>query len=187
MRGLLAVVLIACLALCSCQGGNRPDGKTKGDEKMQIEVTSSAFVDDGMIPSKYTSDGADVSPPLAWDAVPTGAKTIALICDDPDAPAKVWVHWVLFNLPASIKELPEDIRAEQTLDSGARQGTNDSGRIGYSGPCPPSGVHRYCFKLYSLDAELGLHPGAKKPQLLEAMKGHVLAEGQLTGKYSRGR
>ena len=154
---------------------------------MQIKVTSTAFQDGGMMPDEYTCDGADVSPPLAWGPVPTEAKTIALICDDPDAPAKVWVHWVLFNIPANVKELPENIRPERTLASGARQGTNDSRTIGYSGPSPPSGTHRYYFKLYALDTELGLQPGATKPQLLEAMTGHVLAEGQLMGKYSRTR
>lgn len=152
---------------------------------MDIKVSSAAFEEEGMIPGKYTCDEDDVSPPLAWDSIPEGTKTLALICDDPDAPMGTWVHWVLFNLPGDISDLPENIPPERELESGAKQGTNDFGRIGYGGPCPPGGTHRYYFKLYALDAKLDLEAGAKKPQLLEAMEGHILAEGQLMGKYSR--
>lgn len=152
---------------------------------MEIKITSTAFEEGGMIPAKYTCDEEDVSPPLAWDSEPEGTKTLALICDDPDAPMGTWVHWVLFNLPSDMNELPENILPERELDSGARQGMNDFGRIGYGGPCPPGGTHRYYFKLYALDSVLDLEAGAKKPQLLEAMEGHILAEGQLMGKYSR--
>lgn len=152
---------------------------------MEIRVTSTAFADGAMIPAKYTCDGANVSPPLAWTNIPTGAKTVALICDDPDAPARVWVHWVLYDLPANVASLPEAVPPDKQLGSGAKQGSSDFGKIGYGGPCPPSGTHRYFFKLYALDTELPLAPGATKPQLIEAMKGHILAEGQLVGKYSR--
>ena len=152
---------------------------------MEIKVSSAAFEEGGMIPGKYTCDEEDVSPPLAWDSIPEGTKTLALICDDPDAPMGTWVHWVLFNLPGDINGLPENIPPEMELESGAKQGTNDFGRIGYGGPCPPGGTHRYYFKLYALDAELDLEPGARKQQLLEAMEGHILAEGQLMGRYSR--
>jgi len=154
-------------------------------ESMEINITSAAFEGGGMIPVKYTCDQEDVSPPLAWDSVPEGTKTLALICDDPDAPMGTWVHWVLFNFPAGINELSENVPPERELDNEARQGTNDFGRIGYGGPCPPGGTHRYYFKLYALDTALDLEAGARKPQLLEAMEGHVLAEGQLIGKYSR--
>jgi len=152
---------------------------------MEIKITSSAFEDGGMIPAKYTCDGADVSPPLRWDAVPEGTKSIALICDDPDAPMGTWVHWVLFNLPAEVNELAENIPADKILPNGARQGVSDFGRIGYGGPCPPSGTHRYFFKIYALGIELGLEAGANKRQLLKAMEGHILAQGQLIGKYKR--
>jgi len=152
---------------------------------MEIEITSSAFEDGGMIPAKYTCDGEDISPPLQWDAVPEDTRTIALICDDPDAPMGTWVHWVLFNLPAETKELAEDIPPDETLSSGARQGTNDFRRIGYGGPCPPSGTHRYFFKVYALDTELDLSAGADKDQLLEAMEDHILAQGLLIGQYRR--
>ena len=152
---------------------------------MSIQVTSSAFEDGGVIPAKYTCDGEDISPPLQWDAVPEGTKSIALICDDPDAPIGTFVHWVLFNLPADTKELAEGIPKGTTLPNGAQQGTSDFGRIGYGGPCPPSGTHRYFFRIYALDTQLDLAPGARKPDLLNAMQGHILAQGQLMGKYKR--
>lgn len=152
---------------------------------MEIKITSSAFTEGGLLPAKYTCDGTDVSPPLQWDAVPQGTKSIALICDDPDAPMGTWVHWVLFNLPAEAKELTENIPPEKTLANGARQGTNDFRKIGYGGPCPPSGTHRYFFKIYALDAKVNLEAGANKRQLLKAMEGHILAQGQLIGKYKR--
>ncbi len=152
---------------------------------MEIKITSSAFEEGGLIPAKYTCDGADVSPPLQWDAVPEGTKSIALICDDPDAPMGTWVHWVLFNLPAEAKELAQNIPAEETLPNGAMQGVSDFGRIGYGGPCPPGGTHRYFFKIYALDTEVGLQAGADKRQLLKAMEGHILEQGQLIGKYKR--
>ncbi len=152
---------------------------------MDIKITSSAFEEGGLIPPKYTCDGDDISPPLQWDAVPESTKSIALISDDPDAPMGTWVHWVLYNLPADTKELAENIHPDNTLPNGARQGTTDFGRIGYGGPCPPSGTHRYFFKIYALDTELDLAAGAAKSDLINAMIGHILAEGQLMGKYKR--
>jgi len=153
---------------------------------MDIKITSSAFEDGGLIPAKYTCDGADVSPPLQWNKVPEGTKSIALICDDPDAPMGTWVHWVIFGLPADIRELAEDVPPDKTLPNGARQGTSDFGRIGYGGPCPPSGTHRYFFKIYALDRELDLPAGARKRDLLKAMEGHIVGQGELIGKYKRG-
>jgi len=152
---------------------------------MEIKVTSSAFEDGGLIPAKYTCDGEDISPPLQWAGVPEGAGSVALICDDPDAPMGTFVHWVLFNLPATTTELAEDVPADKTLPNGARQGITDFGRIGYGGPCPPGGTHRYFFKIYALDTELALKAGAGKRELLRAMEGHILAQGQLIGKYKR--
>ena len=152
---------------------------------MEIIITSSAFEEGGLIPPKYTCDGDDISPPLQLDAIPEGTKSIALISDDPDAPMGTWVHWVLFNLPADTIQLHENIPPEETLPNGAKQGKTDFGRIGYGGPCPPSGTHRYFFKIYALDTELDLAAGAAKSGLLNAMEGHILTEGQLMGKYKR--
>ena len=130
-------------------------------------------------------DEVDVSPALNWDGVPEGAKSLALIVDDPDAPGKTWVHWVLFNIPAGAGGLPAEIPAYAALESGARHGTNDFRRLGYGGPCPPGGTHRYFFKLYALDTVINLESGITKAQLLEAMEGHILDQGQLMGKYKR--
>ena len=152
---------------------------------MDIKITSSAFQDGGLIPAKYTCDGADVSPPLQWDNVPQTAKSIALICDDPDAPMGTFVHWVIFGLPAETRQLAEKVAADKTLPSGARQGTSGFGRVGYGGPCPPSGTHRYFFKIYALDTTLDLSAGARKSDLLKVMEGHILGQGQLVGKYKR--
>jgi hypothetical protein len=138
-----------------------------------------------MIPSKYTCDGDDVSPPLQWDAVPEGTKSVALISDDPDAPMGTWVHWVLFNWPADSREITENVPPGKTLPNGAKQGITDFRRIGYGGPCPPSDTHRYFFKVYALDKMLDLDAGADKPALLKAMEGHILGQGQLMGRYKR--
>ena len=153
---------------------------------MTIQLTSSAFAEGAPIPAKYTCDGQDVSPPLKWSGAPQNAASFALIADDPDAPVGTWVHWVLYNLPATVAELPEGVPTTDTLSNGARQGRNDFRRIGYGGPCPPRGSpHRYFFKIYALDAMLALKPGATKNDLLNAMPGHILAEGQLMGRYAR--
>ena len=152
---------------------------------MEIKVTSSAFEEGGMIPSRYTCDGENVSPPLNWEQVPEATRTVALICDDPDAPMGTFVHWVLFNLPADTTELPEDFPDDETLPNGARQGISDFGKTGYGGPCPPSGTHRYYFKVYALDTKLDVVSIMDKPTLLEAMEGHILAQGQIMGKYKR--
>jgi len=153
---------------------------------MTIQLTSSAFTEGSSIPTKHTCDGQDVSPQLRWSGVPDAAKSIALICDDPDAPAGTWVHWVLYNLPTSSAELAEGAPTTELLSSGATQGRNDFGRIGYGGPCPPRGnAHRYYFKLYALDIAVHLKAGATKKELLRAMQGHIVSEGQLMGTYKR--
>ena len=152
---------------------------------MAMRVASPAFAEGAKIPRRYTCDGEDISPPLSWSGVPEGTKSLALICDDPDAPGKTWVHWVLFNLPPRTTELPEGVPARETIPGGGAQGVNDFRKIGYGGPCPPSGTHRYVFRLSALDAEVALAPGATRADLDRAMKGRVLAEGSLTGKYSR--
>jgi len=153
--------------------------------KMEIKVTSTAFQESGMIPRKYTCDGDDVSPPIEWSGIPDGTKSIALISDDPDAPVGTWVHWVIFNIPPNETGLSEGIPADATLPNGAVHGTTDFRRLGYGGPCPPGGTHRYFFKLYALDTVLDLKSGSFKKDLLAAMEGHIKAEGQLMGKYSR--
>jgi Raf kinase inhibitor-like YbhB/YbcL family protein len=152
---------------------------------MAIVITSSAFSEGEAIPDRYTCDGPDVSPDLAWSGVPEAAASVALICDDPDAPMGTWVHWVLFNIPADAQGLPPEIPPDANLENGACHGTNDFRKLGYGGPCPPGGTHRYFFKLYALDTTLNLDSGITKAELLEAMEGHVLAEGQLMGTYSR--
>jgi len=152
---------------------------------MALTVTSSAFGEGKKIPRKHTCDGVDVSPPLEWTAGPGGTRSYALIADDPDAPMGTWVHWVMYNIPPTVTSLPESVPAREKLDNGALQGLTDFKRIGYGGPCPPSGQHRYFFKVYALDAVLKAEPGLTKEQLLRKMEGHVLAEGQLMGTYSR--
>ncbi|MHB2149462.1 YbhB/YbcL family Raf kinase inhibitor-like protein [Calditrichota bacterium LG25] len=150
-----------------------------------MKLISSAFEEGGMIPSKYTCDGQDVSPPLRWSDVPQETRSFALICDDPDAPMGTWVHWVIYNIPDTTRSLPEAIPSSERLDNGTLQGKNDFKRYGYGGPCPPGGTHRYFFKLYALDTKLDLPAGATKAQLLKAMNGHIVGEAQLMGKYSR--
>ena len=177
--------MVPALLLCSCKSSETANAPAKGGTQMEIKLISSAFKEGGMIPAKYTCDGADISPPLQWDAVPEGTKSIALICDDPDAPVGTWVHWVLFNLPGQTSSLAEKVPTDKTLASGARQGTNDFRRIGYGGPCPPGGTHRYFFKIYALDVQLDLQPGIDKARLLNAMHGHILAQGELMRKYKR--
>lgn len=155
---------------------------------MGLSLSSTAFQEGGPIPVKYTCDGADVSPPLAWNDVPQGTAALALIADDPDAPTRTWVHWVLYNVPATAGGAPEDVSkvaAPKEL-KGAVQGRNDSHGVGYRGPCPPPGpAHRYFFKVYALAGPLELEPGASKQDVERAMEGHVLATAQLMGTYAR--
>jgi hypothetical protein len=146
-----------------------------------IQITSTAFQNNGNIPRQYTCDGKDISPPLLIAGAPQGTKSLALICDDPDAPVGTWVHWVLWNIDPSVKEIKEN-----TVPAGAAQGMNDFRKRQYGGPCPPSGTHRYFFKVYALDTTFGISPNASKADLEKAMKGHILGEGQLIGLYKRG-
>ena len=153
---------------------------------MAPQISSPAFSAGEAIPRKFTCDGPDVSPQLKWNEPPANTKSFALIMDDPDAPAGTWVHWVLYDLPADTGELPEGVRKQEQLSSGARQGRNDFGKIGYGGPCPPAGkAHRYFFKLYALDTKLNLKSGATKADLERAMKGRILAQAELIGRYGR--
>ena len=170
------------LLLLVMQGGILTTGVLgKGVFKMEkLTVTSAAFAEGAAIASKYTCDGKDASPPLAIGAIPAETRSLALIMDDPDAPGGMWVHWVVWNIPAQTREIPEN-----GLPAGAIQGRNDWKRNGYGGPCPPSGTHRYFFKLYALDTTLTLAPSATKADLERAMLGHVIAAGQIMSTYKR--
>ena len=179
-------ILWLALLIVACSGSDHQSADREEKIAMTIQLTSPTLVEGQPIPTKYTCDGADISPPLKWSNVPPGAKSLALICDDPDAPAGVWVHWILYDLPPTVTELPERVPTTETIPNGAKQGVNDFKRIGYGGPCPPRGnPHRYFFKLYALDAELQLKARATKKDLVRAMEGHILAEGQLMGTYKR--
>ena len=151
---------------------------------MAFQVTTVAFRDGGSIPKEFTCDGRDVSPALAWTDPPAGTKSLALIVDDPDAPAGTWVHWLFYDLPADTRKLTEDMPKAREFPNGARQGRNDFGKTGYNGPCPPAGAaHRYFFKLYALDSKTDLKSGATKNELERAMRRHILAQAELTGKF----
>ena len=150
-----------------------------------MKILSPAFQHEGMIPVKFSCKGDDISPPLKWENAPAGTKSFVLVCDDPDAPMGTWDHWLLFNIPASVTELPEGVPAQAELPNGARHGKNSWGRKDYGGPCPPGGTHRYFFKFYALDTLLDLKPGASKRELLNAMQGHILAQTELMGKFKR--
>jgi Raf kinase inhibitor-like YbhB/YbcL family protein len=151
---------------------------------MGFQLMTTAFRDGESIPRKFTCDGPDVSPALSWSDPPAGTKMLALIADDPDAPGGTWVHWVLYDLPADERKLPEGVSKDRELQNGALQGRNDFGKFGYNGPCPPRGAaHRYFFKLYALDSKTGLKSGATKGEVERAMRGRVLAETKLTGTY----
>ena len=153
---------------------------------MAFKLTSSALRQNDRIAKECTCEGSDMSVPLSWEGAPAGTKSFALIADDPDAPRGTWVHWVLYDIPADVRELSADIGPEESLQNGAKQGKNDFGKTGYGGPCPPGGpAHHYHFRLYALDQMTGLKSRATKHHLLGAMKGHVLAETQLIGTYKR--
>ncbi|MDX1636373.1 MAG: YbhB/YbcL family Raf kinase inhibitor-like protein [Balneolaceae bacterium] len=152
---------------------------------MPLNLRSPAFEDGDVIPKKYTCDGEDVSPPLAWSNPPQGTQSFAIIFDDPDAPGKTWVHWVLYNIPGDVRKLRELVPAVEILANGTVHGTNDYQKRSYRGPCPPGERHHYSIRLYALDEELDLKPGATKKELMSAMKGHILEEAQLTATYSR--
>ena len=157
------------------------------DASAPIRLTSADFSHGGSIPRAHSCEGENLSPALAWEGVPVDHRSMAVVCDDPDAPRGTWVHWVLYNLPGTTVELSRGVPALPELPSGARQGRNDSGEIGYSGPCPPAGKpHRYYFRLYALDIMLTLPHGVSKAELEAAMSDHILAQGTLMGTYQRG-
>ncbi len=152
---------------------------------MNLDIKSTAFGEGDLIPKQYTCDGADVSPQLSWSQPPEGTGSMVLICDDPDAPMGTWVHWVLYGLSPDTLEISENIPDDREVLGGAKHGVNDFHKYGYGGLCPPGGTHRYFFKLYAVNTVVDLDPGAAKDEVLDAIKGHVLAQGQLMGRYSR--
>ena len=186
-RATLSVVLL----LVGCQAGGsprEPAGDALGETVMELK--SSAFDAKSRIPTRYTCDGEDVSPPLAWSGAPPGTQSFVMIMDDPDAPPGNWVHWVLYDLPPDSEELAEGLPKEEKLGNGAVHGAcwgvSSFSRVGYHGPCPPPGSpHRYFFRLYALDTKLALTPKATKDAVVERMQGHVLAEAELVGQYGR--
>ena len=180
---LLVAASFGVLVMSACGSTTSPDPSSPD---ATLELTSAAFGRGESIPQTYTCDGEDISPPLSWGDPPEGTESFALILDDPDAPVGTWVHWVLFNIPADKRSLPEGIPARDQLSDGSLHGQNSWKRNDYGGPCPPSGsTHRYVLMLYALDTTLDLEAGATKRNVLKAMDGHVLAEGELTGEYSR--
>ena len=190
----VGLTLLASL-IWGCASGSSPGAATDTQEteapldrsptRPPLALTSSAFTAGSPIPLKYTCDGDDVSPPLNWDNVPQNTESLVLIVDDPDAPAGTWVHWVLFNVPPATRALAEAIPADAELADGSRHGMNGWKRRDFGGPCPPSGTHRYFFRLYALDSMLDLNAGASKQDVLAAMEGHILSQGELMGTYVR--
>ncbi len=176
---LLLILLLAIISGCIAR-----ENEVNNMEK--VSISSEAFKDGGTIPGEYTCDGRNVSPSLSWPGLPEGTKSIALIMDDPDAPGRTFVHWVIYNIPGSTQKLAKGIPKKEKLADGSLQGMTDFGRAGYGGPCPPPGKpHRYFFKIYAIDIMLGLPSGASKGDVEAAMKGHILAKGELIGKYAR--
>jgi Raf kinase inhibitor-like YbhB/YbcL family protein len=181
----IRLVVCALAALTSAVWGK------SNMEPTTFQLSSESFKAGGGMPARCGYQNENISPELHWTGVPEKTKTFAIICDDPDAPGRIWVHWVIYDIPIEKEvfkktfQLLENFPKKEISEKGIRQGMNDFGKIGYDGPAPPSGVHRYYFKLYALDSVLELKPGAGKIQLLAAMKGHVLAETQLMGTYGR--
>ncbi len=181
----VALLVGLCLIVAlvpSC--GSREAESEEGE--MALTVSSPVFKEGERIPAKHPCEGQDISPPLTWGEPPKGTRSFALIMDDPDAPGGIFTHWVLFNLPADNRELLESVPTQGQLSNGALQGKNGFGRTGYGGPCPPPGhPHRYQFTLYALDQPLNLKAGVSRKQVIDAMRGHILAQGRLMGIYQR--
>jgi Raf kinase inhibitor-like YbhB/YbcL family protein len=175
------LVLVIFTSGCTSQT-NQTNAQYSGYSGFKIE--SSAFTSGGEIPPKYTVDGGNISPPLSWSSTPANTKSFIIICEDTDAGSGTFFHWVIFNIPGNVTQLAEAIPTQGTLDNGARQGTNDFNKIGYSGPSL-TGRHIYLFKIYALDTELDLDPGSTELQVNIAMQGHIIGHAQITGLYGR--
>jgi Raf kinase inhibitor-like YbhB/YbcL family protein len=174
---LLLILVLGSLILSGCA---RPSQEVT----MNFTFSSPAFGYGQSIPAVYSCKGKDISPPLQWSDLPQGTKALALIMEDPDAPMGTWVHWVIYNIPPTRSGLEEAIPLHERLPDGTLQGKNSWRRIGYGGPCPPSGTHRYFFRLYALDRSLPLAPGATREELLKAMQGHILGQGEWMGTFA---
>lgn len=186
-RMIVGITLLSMSLACASrtQPTSTPAKEIPPRGQIEFKLTSNAFKEGEAIPRQYTCDGVNVSPSLEWSGVPKNAKTIAIIADDPDAPSGTWVHWVLYNLPADVIGLVENLPARENLRAGGFQGKSDFGKIGYGGPCPPSGSHRYFFKIYAVDSELPLKAGATKAEVEKALEGHIVGQTQLMGTYAR--
>ena len=184
-----SMIVISAILLFGCTAKNKNEQKNLNTPKQNqeelmtsINLTSTAFANNQRIPKKYTCDGENINPPLTISEIPEGTNSLVLIVDDPDAPAKVWVHWLVFNMPPQFDEISEGVSPPSSL-----QGLNDFGEIGYGGPCPPQGPdHRYFFKLYALDTILEIQKDASKETVEKAMAGHIISKTQLIGLYGRG-
>jgi len=177
---------ILLMPLASCGNSALHAEQMRGPSPSGFRIESAAFKDGGPIPRRFTCKGADISPALRWTEPPGGTRSFTLIVEDPDAPGGVWTHWVVYNLPARARQVPENVPKQDHLAGGGFQGLNSFGRAGYGGPCPPTGnAHRYFFRLYALDIILSLKPGAARSDVLEAAKGHTLARTQWMGRFKR--
>lgn len=177
----LLVIILSFLFFVAYQKTAKiSEDKKLGQPKLPMKITSPAFSGSGKVPSKYTCDGDNTNPPLEFQDVPLDARSLVLIVDDPDAPSRTWVHWVVYNIDPRTKQIKEN-----SVPAGGVLGVTDSGKSDYGGPCPPSGTHRYFFKLYALDTMLDLPGGLTKQQVLEKMNDHVIEQAQLIGLYSR--
>src|SRR5574337_341540 len=183
-QAFLSLLLVAIAISCgnsSLLSAQQPDPSTSG-----FRIESTSFKGGAFIPARFSCQGENISPPLKWTNAPTGARSFALIVDDPDAPGGIWTHWVVFNLPGQTRALDESVPKRDELPNGGLQGLTSFGSVGYGGPCPPPGkAHHYIFRLYALDAMLSLQPGASREDVLAALKGHALGQAQLTGLFKR--
>lgn len=182
MKKVILYILCIGLPLSYYTYGKLHSSQIKSVRNVHMQLKSPSFGQNESIPKKFTCQGANISPALQWSGVPSMTKSLALICDDPDAPGKTWVHWVVYNLPPNVTRLDENANIQSL---GGKEGMTDFGSTGYGGPCPPSGTHRYFFKLYALDVKLDLPDGVTKEQVLEAMQGHELAKAELMGTYKK--
>lgn len=178
---IIPLLLLSVIATAGCSSNQQ---NITGNISV-LKLTSSAFQDGGAIPAKYTAGGDNVSPPLYWGSAPADTKSFAIICQDRDSSSGDFTHWIIYNIPSNTTQLSESIPPEGSLPNGAEQGMNDFGKIGYSGPDPPSGTHHYVFTVYALNTMLDLNPGISKSEFLNTIKEHVLAQGKLTGTYSK--
>jgi Raf kinase inhibitor-like YbhB/YbcL family protein len=183
---LFSILLTGLLAVSACKPAATEIPSAIPQEVIpMLTITSSAFINGSAIPAVYTCTGKSISPALAWGEPPAGTQSFALIMDDPDAPSGMFVHWVIYNIPSASRGLPEAFGGNPKPADGSLLGRNGTGQPGYVGPCPPSGTHRYFFKLYALDTSLGLSAGASKDELLKAMQGHILGQGELMGTFNK--